>query len=57
VTEKITQMSFQIQQKQKNLAETRQRLEAGTALSKNLNAFTREFDQFVGLILDHGKFL
>lgn len=57
MTQKITQLNFQIQQKQKNLAETRQRLEAGHALSKNLSSFTKEFDQFVGLILDQGKLL
>ncbi|KAI6175580.1 hypothetical protein M3Y97_00705000 [Aphelenchoides bicaudatus] len=52
LTEKITQLGLKIQEKQQNLAETRQKLEIGTALTQNLSSITKEFDQFVGLILN-----
>lgn len=55
VTQKITQLGLRIQQKQEDLAETRQKLEIGSALTRNLTSITQEFDQFVELILDQGK--
>ncbi len=55
MTQKITQLGLKIQQKQQDLAETRERLEAGTSLTRGLNTITQEFDQFVELLLDKGK--